>query len=84
MKKAIILIFIVLLIAGMFCGCNKTIIDTTYSFNYAFVALPDGTCVDGPIRAWKDWRDSDVIQVTFTDGTVYYTHASNVVLISGD
>lgn len=83
MKKILCLLLVLVCVLGL-CGCNKTVIDTTYHFNYAYVALPDGTCVDGPIRAWKDWDDSDVMQVTFTDGTVYYTHSSNIVLIAGD
>ena len=83
MKKFIALL-LVLLTAWLLCGCNKTVFDTTYTFNYAFVSLPDGSCVDGPIRAWKDWEDSDMLQVTFSDGTVYYTHSSNIVLVAGD
>ena len=83
MKKIIALV-LVLLTAWLLCGCNKTVFDTTFTFNYAFVSLPDGSCVDGPIRAWKDWEDSDMLQVTFSDGTVYYTHSNNVVLVAGD
>lgn len=83
MKKIICLLLAFACVLCL-CGCNKTIIDTAYHFNYAYVAMPDGTCVDGPIRAWNDWDDSDMIQVTFTDGTVYYTHSSNVILIAGD
>jgi hypothetical protein len=82
--KKIIALVLVLLTAWLLCGCNKTVFDTTYTFNHAFVSLPDGSCVDGPIRAWKDWEDSDMLQVTFSDGTVYYTHSSNVVLVAGD
>jgi hypothetical protein len=84
MRKIILALLVLALALGVLSGCNKTVIDTTYTFNHAFVALPDGSCVDGPIRSWKDWGDSDMIQVTFTDGTVYYTHSSNVVLIAGD
>ena len=83
MKKIIALV-LVLLTAWLLCGCNMTVFDTTFTFNHAFVSLPDGSCVDGPIKAWKDWEDSDMLQVTFSDGTVYYTHSSNVVLVAGD
>jgi major membrane immunogen (membrane-anchored lipoprotein) len=83
MKKIICLLLVLAAMLAL-CGCNQTIIDTTYHFDYAYVAMPDGTCVEGNVKSWKDWDDSDVIQVTFTDGTVYYTHSSNVVLIAGD
>ena len=85
MKKIICLLLVLALgftLVG--CGYNKTLIDVNYHFNYAYIAMPDGTCVDGPIRAWNDWDDSDMIQVTFTDGTIYYTHSSNVILIAGN
>lgn len=82
--KKIICLLLVLLTAWLLCGCNKTVFDTTYTFNHAFVSLPDGSCVDGPICAWKDWEDSDMLQVTFSDGTVYYTHSSNIILVAGD
>ena len=83
MKKIICLLLVLAAMVAL-CGCNRTIIDTTYHFNYAYVSLPDGTHVEGAIRSWRDWDDSDVVQVTFTDGTVYYTHSSNIVLIAGD
>ena len=82
--KKIVCLLLVLVCVLCLCGCNKTVIDTKYQFNHAFVALPDGSCVDGPIRSWTDWDDSDMLQVTFTDGTTYYTHSSNIVLIAGD
>lgn len=82
--KKIICLLLVLVCVLCLCGCNKAVIDTKYHFNYAYVALPDGSCVDGPIRSWADWDDSDMLQVTFTDGATYYTHSSNIILIAGD
>lgn len=84
MMKKIICLLLALACVLCLCGCNKTVIDTKYHFNYAYVALPDGTCVDGPIKSWTDWDDSDMLQVTFTDGATYYTHSSNIILIAGD
>ena len=84
--KKIVCSFLVLILGFTLVGCgyNKTIVDVNYRFNYAYIAMPDGTCVDGDVKSWKDWDDSDMIQVTFSDGTIYYTHSSNVVLIAGD
>lgn len=84
MMKKIICLLLALACMLCLCGCNKTVIDTKYHFNYAYVALPDGTCVEGPIKSWADWDDSDMLQVTFTDGATYYTHSSNIILIAGD
>ena len=84
--KKIVCLFLVLALGFAFVGCgyNKTIVDVNYRFNYAYIAMPDGTCVEGDVKSWKDWADSDMIQVVFSDNTIYYTHSSNVVLIAGD
>lgn len=85
MKKILCFIVVVVMaLALVGCGYNKTILDTNYHFNYAYISMPDGSCVDGNVRLWKDWNDSDMIQITFSDGTIYYTHSSNVVLIAGN
>lgn len=78
MKKILCLIMIICIL--IFTGCNKQIIDTTWNFDYAYVKLPDGSVVQGELSSWKDWDDSDVIQVKIK-GVTYLTHYSNVVLI---
>lgn len=84
---SIILFIIVILIgAVLVCGSshadwNYSFFDTVYNFDYAFVKLPNGECIEGTVKAWKDWEDSDILQVTFTDGVTYYTHSSNIVLV---
>lgn len=84
MKKFICMVLVLVLACVLLAGCNETIIDTTYHFDYAYVKLPDGTCVQGTVKRWKDWSDSDTIQITFADGGTYYSHSSNVVLIAGN
>lgn len=65
------------------CGCNRTIIDTTWSFKRAVINMPDGTVVEGKVSTWKDFAQSDMIQVTI-DGVTYLTHSANVVLMDGE
>lgn len=82
MKKVCILILVLALTCSLFVGCNAQIIDTTYKFDEVIVRLPDGTCVRGICEKWTDWDDgSDEVQVVI-NGTTYYTHFSNVVLIA--
>ena len=90
-KKVILATVIILTIAvvlfGFFYvvkGWNVNVIDTEYRFNYAYISMPDGSCCQGEIKSWRDWSDSDMVQVIFTDDTIYFTHSSNVVLIKGD
>ena len=71
---------IVIATALMLMGCNAQIIDTTWRYDYAYITLPEGL-VEGEVRSWNDYADSDMVQVTMEDGTTYYTHGSNVVLV---
>ena len=78
----ICIVSIICMIIAISSGCgNRTVFDTRYTFNYAVVSLFDGTTVEGEVKSWKDYDDSDMVQVIFSDGTVYYTHGSNVILI---
>lgn len=80
MKKLFAVILTMLLICSM-AGCNKQLIDTTYSFERAIVYLPNGEVVEGKVSSWKDYDDGDQIQVRI-DGKTYLVHSSNIVLIS--
>lgn len=62
-------------------GCNKQIVDLTYSYERAIISLPNGEVVDGKVQSWTDFEDGDQIQVKI-DGVTYLVHASQVVLIS--
>lgn len=59
---------------------NYKVFDTVYTFDRAIISVPGGDVVKGAVESWKDWDDSDMIQVEI-DGVTYYTHASNVLLI---
>lgn len=62
-------------------SCNKQIFDTTYHFDYAYIGLPNGECVEGRVESWTDFEDGDQLQIKI-DGTWYLVHAANAVLIS--
>ena len=61
-------------------GCNRQIIDMTYSYEEAIIQLPDGSIIQGKVQSWRDY-DGDQIQVKI-DGKQYLVHSSNLVLIS--
>ena len=83
MKKliALLLAIIALLSCLVLSGCNKQMVDLTYSYEYAVLALPNGEVVEGKVSSWTDFEDGDQIQVRI-DGKTYLVHSSNVVLIS--
>ena len=84
MKKiiAILLVAVVALsMALITTGCNKQLVDLTYSYDYAIIGLPNGETVEGKVSSWTDYEDGDQLQVRI-DGKTYLVHSSNVVLIS--
>jgi hypothetical protein len=64
----------------MLSGCNRQIVDLTYKFDRAIVALPNGEVVDGKLDSWLDYENSDQIQVKIY-GVTYLVHSGDVVLI---
>jgi hypothetical protein len=83
MKKviALLLAVIAVLTVLVLSGCNKQMLDLTYSYEYAIIALPNGEVVEGKVSSWTDYEDGDQLQVKI-DGKTYLVHSSNVVLIS--
>ena len=80
MKKIIALILMLTLALGI-TGCNKQLVDLTYSYERAILVLPNGEVVEGRVSSWTDFEDGDQIQVKI-DGKTYLVHSSNIVLIS--
>ena len=83
MKKliAILLAAVLAVSIAVLAGCNKQMVDLTYSYEYAIIALPNGEVVEGKVSSWTDFEDGDQIQVKI-NGKTYLVHSSNVVLIS--
>lgn len=64
-------------------GCNKTIFDTTYTFNKANIYL-NGEWKTINIKEWTDYDDGEQLQIVDTDGHVYLTSSYNCTLIKDD
>ena len=75
MKKYII---IFLLSTFVLTGCNQQIIDTNYTFKRAYI---EGVG-EIEVSTWRDYENSDQIQITGKDGVTYLTHSSRVILFS--
>ncbi len=80
MKKTALWILMLILILTL-CGCNKQMVDLTYSYERAILSLPNGEIVEGKVSSWTDFEDGDQIQVRI-NGKTYLVHSSNIVLIS--
>lgn len=83
MKKiiALLLALVVILSVALLAGCNKQMVDLTYSYERAVLVLPNGEVIEGKVSSWTDFEDGDQIQVRI-DGKTYLVHSSNIVLIS--
>ena len=60
-KRALCMLAAILLVVAMMLmfltGCNRQVIDTTFSYDNAILALPDGSVISGKIESWKDYDD---------------------------
>ena len=84
MRKAVVtLASIAAALCLMLTGCtfSNYQIDTTYRFDYAIIALPNGQIVEGECEGWTDYEDGDQIQIKI-DGTTYLVHSANATLIA--
>ena len=86
-KKVIVLACLLMTCLALFAGCEyKTGNRITggkdvQTFTYAYVMLDGQEIVKGYINQWRDYDDSDVVQVMI-GGKYYLTHYSNVVMIA--
>ena len=78
---ALLLVLVAALSVALLAGCNKQVVDLTYSYERAILSLPNGEIVEGKVSSWTDYEDGDQIQVRI-EGKTYLVHSSNIVLIS--
>ena len=80
MKKKIAAILVAMMTMCALAGCNYNTLDTTYTYRYAIIALPDGTIVKGEVEKWKDY-EGEQLQVTI-NGQTYLTSSFNCVMMT--
>lgn len=81
MKKFVIVMLAAVMLLVVCAACNAQVVDTVWNYEKAVVGLPNGDSVSGKVESWCDYENSDMIQVKI-DGKTYFTHSTNVVLIS--
>ena len=78
--KRIFALFMVLVLLVLLAGCNYQMVDTVYDFDRAIIVIGDRT-IEVEVKGWRDFEDSDQLQIVATDGTVYLTDTTRCVLI---
>lgn len=88
MKKKVLFLLIVLLCATVvLAGCEYksgnriTGGKDVQTFTYAWVKLGGEDIVKGYITQWRDYENSDTVQVMI-NGKFYLTHYTNVVMVA--
>ena len=69
----------------IFCtGCgNYDMIDTVYTYDYAYIFKPDGSIfLEGKVDKWTDY-EGEQLQVTI-DGKTYLVSSYDCILVSSD
>lgn len=83
MKKMLVLILVLALCAITLSACkvgNRQIgFDTTQTFKYAVIQLGNGELIEGKIDTWRDFKDSEEVQITI-NGITYLTSYENVIM----
>ena len=88
--KVIALMVVLLMVCIVAASCDSEYYKTgnritggkdVQTFTYAYVVLDGQEIAKGAITQWRDYDNSDVVQV-LVNGKYYLTHYSNVVMIA--
>lgn len=87
-KKVTLLICILVASLFVFAGCesyktgNRIVGGKdVQTFTYAWIKLGDTEVAKGYITQWRDYENSDTVQVMI-NGKYYLTHYTNVVMVA--
>lgn len=75
MKKVIALVIVLLF---LLTGCNYRMIDTHWTFNYAYITFPDGHIEEVEVEEWTE--DATSITIESKDGNIYCVSMHNCLL----
>lgn len=78
MKK----LWVSLALIGLLSGCNLQVIDTTWKYDIAYINIGSET-LTCDVASWKDYQESDMIQVKCEDGRSFLGHSTSIILQSG-
>ena len=88
MKKIIYITAILAALTMLLTGCGEAQVGNrvvagsdVQTFTYAYIALGGERLVQGFITQWRDYDNSDEVQIMI-DGKYYLTHYSNVVMVA--
>ena len=81
-KYAVLIVMLIaamLLLASCSTGNRQVGWDSIQTFDKYTIVIGEQV-LTGTVESWRDFEDSDVIQITSTNGITYLTHYRNVLL----
>lgn len=75
---AFLALLVLLLVCLFLCGCNYKVVDLKYNFKKIHL-METGKCYY--IDNWKDYDDSDIVQVKIKDKGYCIFHYNQIILI---
>jgi len=79
-KKISVILCLMLLLTG--CSYNGyDFVDTNYSFDKAYIKMPNQEVIVVDIYTWSDSEDGEQLTIKSTDGTIYLVNSVNCVLV---
>ena len=85
--KVVLTVLLAIACLFVFAGCERktgnriTSGKDVQTFTYCYIALGDQKVVEGAVTQWRDYDDSDTVQV-LVNGKFYLTHYTNVILVA--
>ena len=76
MKKLTALASALVLILAL-TGCNKQMVDLTYSYERAVLSLPNGEVIEGKVSSWTDFEDGTRSRSALTARPIWFTAATS-------
>lgn len=82
LKECFFLLSIFAICILIVTGCNMQIVDTTWHYQKAHIRgiSPSNEWTTVEIVSWKDYEQSDVVQIKTKSGKTYLTHYNNIIL----
>ena len=77
MKKILLFVVTILSVVTL-SACNAQVFDFNYEFEKVHL-VSEHKCIE--IKSWKNFDDSDMVQLTLKDDTVVLGHSNEIVLI---
>lgn len=77
-------ISVILCLMLLLTGCSYSgydFVDTNYSFDKAYIKMPNQEVIIVDIFSWSDSEDGEQLTIKSTDGTIYLVNSVNCVLV---